>query len=252
MAIQSNPIMGSVTTFPKYTSGVSAALRGELPSDVTDLIKRQAAEFGVASGMPGSQFAGYRGLRQLGLTSLSEMQRAQQLLTPSHLAAQQQAYRMQDRWWDEAMRQQAEQRAANERAGQRWNAGGGTPPLVSTGGAPGGQPSRPGAPSNTQSLVQDILSKYGYGGGGAGPMNYSTGTTSESSIGTGEAPAPSNIYMRGPSAAPMPSYGVDPYGTQFNFMPEAASTTYSNPNSPLMMESIGPQGGSSWYDPFAE
>lgn len=241
--------MGSVTTFPKYTSGVSAALRGELPSDVTDLIRRQAAEFGVASGMPGSQFAGYRGLRQLGLTSLSEMQRAQQLLTPSHLAAQQQVYRMQDRWWDEAMRQQAEQRAANERAGQRWNAGGGTPPLVSTGGAPGGQPSRPGAPSNTQSLVQDILSKYGFGGG-SGPLNYASGQPGAGATESYSAGAPA--YGPNIVAENSPSYGVDDYGTQFNFMPEAASTTYSNPNSPLMMESIGPQGGSSWYDPFAE
>jgi len=61
---------------------LSGALKGELPSDVQDLIKSRAAEFGVASGMPGSELAGNQGLRTLGLTSLNRMQGAENLLAP--------------------------------------------------------------------------------------------------------------------------------------------------------------------------
>lgn len=63
-------------------SNLGGALRGELPPDVVNQIAQQAAEFGVASGMPGSEFAGYNGLRTLGLNSLSRMQHAEDSLTP--------------------------------------------------------------------------------------------------------------------------------------------------------------------------
>ncbi len=61
-------------------TSLSGALRGELPQDVQDLLRQQAAEYGVASGMPGSQFQSYRGLRNLGLTSLDRIKGAEGIL----------------------------------------------------------------------------------------------------------------------------------------------------------------------------
>jgi hypothetical protein len=57
-------------------------LQGDIPQDVKDLIDQHAAELGVASGMPGSQFAQYRGLRDLGLTSLARSDAATNALLP--------------------------------------------------------------------------------------------------------------------------------------------------------------------------
>lgn len=44
-------------------------LNGELSPGTISAIKDNAASFGVSSGMPGSDFSGYRGLRNLGLQS---------------------------------------------------------------------------------------------------------------------------------------------------------------------------------------
>src|SRR5262250_2932588 len=41
----------------KFMSNVAEALRGELPADVRQMISQRAAELGVASGVPGSEFA---------------------------------------------------------------------------------------------------------------------------------------------------------------------------------------------------
>ena len=61
-------------------TSLGTSLRGELPADVQNLLRQQAAEYGVANGMPGSQFAGYRGLKNLGLTSLDQSNKAQDIL----------------------------------------------------------------------------------------------------------------------------------------------------------------------------
>lgn len=59
---------------------LSGALKGDLPPDVVRQIQQNAAEFGVSGGLSGSQFAGYQGLKNLGLTSLSRAQQAEQEL----------------------------------------------------------------------------------------------------------------------------------------------------------------------------
>lgn len=63
-------------------TSLGTALKGQLPSDVQNLLRQSAAQYGVAAGLPGSQFAGYRGLRNLGLTSLDQINKAQAALTP--------------------------------------------------------------------------------------------------------------------------------------------------------------------------
>jgi hypothetical protein len=66
----------------KVLSNLTSALGGELPQDVIDQINQHAAEFGVSSGMPGSGLARYKGLRDLGLTSLARSDAATQGLLP--------------------------------------------------------------------------------------------------------------------------------------------------------------------------
>lgn len=67
-------------------TSLEGALRGELPEDVQNLLRQQAAEYGVASGAPGSQFQSYAGLRNLGLTSLDRIQGAERLLAPNFIS----------------------------------------------------------------------------------------------------------------------------------------------------------------------
>lgn len=64
----------------QFAGNISGALKGELPEDVQNLLAQQSAEYGVGSGTQGSQFQGYRGLRNLGLTSLDRMQKAEDLI----------------------------------------------------------------------------------------------------------------------------------------------------------------------------
>lgn len=64
----------------QFGSNLAGALRGELPEDVQNMLAQQSAEYGVGSGTQGSQFQGYRGLRNLGLTSLDRMKDAESLV----------------------------------------------------------------------------------------------------------------------------------------------------------------------------
>ncbi len=57
---------------PALTGGagdiIKRQMAGELSPETINRIQDEAAAFGVASGMPSSQFSGYRGLRNLGLS----------------------------------------------------------------------------------------------------------------------------------------------------------------------------------------
>lgn len=66
----------------KTAGNLNDQLSGVLPQDVTDQIRNSAASFGVANGLVGSDFSGYHGLNQLGLTSLDQMNKATSALTP--------------------------------------------------------------------------------------------------------------------------------------------------------------------------
>lgn len=71
--------MPGYAALQKKQSGlISDMLSGKLPQGTVDEINRSSAAYGVSSGTKGSQFAGYRGLRQLGIAS---MQYAQQGLS---------------------------------------------------------------------------------------------------------------------------------------------------------------------------
>lgn len=56
------------------TSQIKSFLSGELPQSVQDQLRTRAAEYGVGSGTGGSEFAGARGLRNLGIEQLRYIQ----------------------------------------------------------------------------------------------------------------------------------------------------------------------------------
>lgn len=58
----------------QISSNIMSELRGDLSPEAINSIRDQAANFGVSSGMPGSQLASYGGLRNLGIAT-HEMQR---------------------------------------------------------------------------------------------------------------------------------------------------------------------------------
>lgn len=193
--------------YPQLYENIETGLRGELPEDVVQQIQRRAAEFGVAAGLPGSQFAGYGGLRQLGLTSLDRMQQAERLAMPLLQQGEEMAMRNAQLNWDRyryqtELNNQARARAlaANERARQEYirSSGGGTPPIMGTGGAP----EAPAAPpmtrsprtSNTQAVLSDIISKYGGGGMETTPSRYTTEGMESAYAGR---PSGENILMSG-------------------------------------------------------
>lgn len=56
---------------------IEPGLRGELPQGVLDTLRNQSAAYGVSSGTTSrSQFSGYRGLRQIGLSALTYAQQS--------------------------------------------------------------------------------------------------------------------------------------------------------------------------------
>lgn len=77
-ATNERAVMGNVeTNIPNYTgligqrsANIEANLAGQVPTDVQQLLRQQAAERGVAAGIPGSQAIDYSNLLSLGLTSL--------------------------------------------------------------------------------------------------------------------------------------------------------------------------------------
>src|SRR5689334_2113617 len=67
---------------PELVDSLRSSLMGQIPQSDIDLLRQHAAEFGVAGGISGSPLAANAGLRSLGLLSLDQTNRAQQLLTP--------------------------------------------------------------------------------------------------------------------------------------------------------------------------
>lgn len=196
------------TVFPQYYTNVRSNLAGELPPDVLDLLQTQAAQYGIASGLPGSQFAGYRGLRNLGLTSLQRMDVGAQQMAPLFAQQQQQERYYQQRLQEqEAMNERARQAAVARaaEASRAWTMGGGTPPIVGMGG-----PTRSYAPSapvtprtNAMGIVSNILSQYSPYGTSRTPL-IMAGETDQELYGQPETygynptafgyQAPENIY----------------------------------------------------------
>lgn len=198
---------------PGYSGGISpynmslaqgnitSALHGELPQDVVDQLRQRAAEFGVSSGLAGSDFSGYQGLKNLGLTSLDRQDAATKSLMPFFQTPGGQAQTDQFNVNNISRANQftadtgAAARAAADRAwtaGHRGNVmggygGSGAAPIM--GGVLGGGYGAPPA----HAVANDVISRYlpglgdrlfgGYGGGDNphGTGSYAPLTTDPSS-----------------------------------------------------------------------
>lgn len=172
----------------KLKSNYSSALSGELPQDVKDQISNYAAERGVASGMPGSQWAGYQGLRQLGLTSLSRQDQAAKELTPYLFR-------------DIGLPTRPPPGPSHNFTGTI------TPPLARQGGSqqpPAGQ--RPMVPAGG-TTVGDILSKYGMSPLGQNNLTPNTYNPFAATNGTGNAGNFSDAGG-GPGLGGVPMFGT--------------------------------------------
>jgi hypothetical protein len=181
-----------------------------LPQDVVDQLQTHAAEFGVSSGLSGSDFSGYAGLRNLGLTSLQRQDDATKMTLPFMMSPadidrrrqldQSTIYQnkaIQDA--DIARSQKQQQAAADAWERSRtggladlmpgWNKGGGaSPALAPMGVNAGGGGSAPPA----HSVASDIISRNlpglgdllgGYGGGGD---PHGTGSYAPLQVGIGD------------------------------------------------------------------
>lgn len=62
-------------------SNIEAALKGQVPQDVADVLRNKAASMGVRSGTPGSQFVDFNNLYNYGQTSLDQTRWAENALT---------------------------------------------------------------------------------------------------------------------------------------------------------------------------
>lgn len=188
---------------PQYYDTIRSALSGQVPQGNLDFLKQQAAEYGIRTGMPGSDLSKYFGLNRMFDTSLGLTKFAAQALQPDVQSSLQQGnwlerYNIQ-RGEEERQRQLRLQEQHNQEALQSWrNQGPFTPPIYSQGGTPS-VPRVPAAPRqpmnrgglNTNQMLSGLLSKYGDYGTSA-PMG---GYTSMDPMGGNILGSTSNIYM---------------------------------------------------------
>jgi len=158
---------------------VESALAGQLPSDLMGYRASENAALGVGSGLAGSPYMFNRLDYSMAKDRLNQQRWAAAQMAPS-LQTNQQAARNTGQYLlqyniAERDRQIAEQNARNAAASAAWVAskGGGTPPIVQSGGAPAAQrmPTGPFTPTRA-------VSPYGTGsatGGGPSTMDMLTG-----------------------------------------------------------------------------
>lgn len=166
---------------PDYLMGqtatnLNAALRGQLPADVVDFLRNQAAEGAVASGMPGGaayqgSLPNYSSLRTLGLTSLDRMKDAENIVSRFFTSPLQAA--------EMAQKQQALDAGIRQQQAYNWNNQGPfTPPIASSGGYSGTPVGRTTPARSTPVPGQNYdpnLSPWGTGSSYSNPWQPITG-----------------------------------------------------------------------------
>lgn len=176
----------------KTAANLQSAANGELPPDVVEQLRRHAAEFGVAAGLPGSEFSGYQGLKQLGLTSLARQDMATQatlpwFMTPQQISQQTLQNRQIGLANDAAI--YARNRDLQDRSAAAWNAGridpwartGSTPMMgmapsgVNYGGPPGGLKAATNPTPDYSGDVGNFIQKYLPGAANRGAFTFQGG-----------------------------------------------------------------------------
>jgi hypothetical protein len=212
------------------SANLSAMASGALPQDVIDQIQNHAASFGVANGIPGSQFQGYQGLKNLGLTSLDQSNKATSLLTPFYTSP------LQSQQLQLAANQQNQAYANTHISGERpanvIQPQGGQPPAAKP-------PATPAANTNwLDSILSNNLPNYS-------PNRYSS-PMSPSGYNSGSAPDMFNpATYTGTAFEGMPTTpGSDSWNNyvQGNYGPTAPVRNFSvEDNSP-------PSYANDWFD----
>jgi hypothetical protein len=173
----------------KTAANLTSAANGELPPDVIEQLRRHAAEFGLSAGLPGSEFAGYAGLKQLGLTSLARQDMATQatlpwFMTPQQVSAQTQQNQIIGN--QNANDIYARNAAYQANGAARWDAQKGGPASVMSGAAMPGSGVNYGGPAGARTTgaqpapdysndVSSFISKYLPGASSKGLYNFQSG-----------------------------------------------------------------------------
>jgi len=84
----SDLLKSGVSTAQQELTSASPLLRGEIPQDIQDLVRRNAAQGAISGGFAGSGMAGNLTARDFGLTSLDLMQQGAALANQGGNAAQ--------------------------------------------------------------------------------------------------------------------------------------------------------------------
>lgn len=225
----------------KNSGNLRDALSGVLPQDVIDRLRNSAASFGVASGLPGSDFSGYRGLTQLGLTSLGRQDDAAKLLNGMYTTpAQQQQLELEKQRMALEEQKRRDALAAAKKPGITTFTGPGGPP--GGGGGPGpahvNDPSGWANPHPGSFNPMDLINKHlpgaggftpmgGYGGGVLGPAGPLGQSPFNSGVNSFDLPPPPTPYGYGNEGnqydegtdygvVPPPTYGYGNYGNPYD------------------------------------
>lgn len=189
----------------KNSGNLRDALSGVLPQDVIDRLRNSAASFGVASGLPGSDFSGYRGLTQLGLTSLGRQDDAAKLLNGMYTTpAQQQQLELEKQRMALEEQKRRDALAAAKKPGITTFTGPGGPP--GGGGGPGpahvNNPSGLANPHPGSFNPMDYINKYLPGAGNLGPAG----------------PVSPSFFNPGVTSVDLTplKYGLNNYGNQYD------------------------------------
>jgi hypothetical protein len=189
----------------KTGTNLRSMLAGELPEDVRNMLAQRAAEIGVASGTSGSEFNNYRSLRDLGLTSLDQSNRATAMLAPNFISPTNAAVLSQNK----PPRMPVPHGLQSGRTTS-------APLASSMRSTPFPSPVGPyhGDTGSTSSLINDLFGKYTNRGGGGGgypsaPMGFGTMPTNSYNSGplsTGRG----SFYAgaRNPSTADLADLGI--------------------------------------------
>jgi hypothetical protein len=244
---QTPPADSNAALATQLRSNLSGALKGDLPPDVVQQIQQHAAEFGVASGLSGSQFAGYQGLKNLGLTSLDRASKAESELVNPLLG-----------YHPLQVLPGTPQPFPQPQSNINW--GQSTSPVgvsaINSGGGPaGGRMPAPfvdprsgwGSPqTNVQSILGDIASKYGpIGATGSRPMGGTLPAYGGTSTGTtGSEWWNSAPELSGLTPEELSAYGNPAYAGLT--APELAELTPEE-RQDLTGGQVSPYGGSSGF-----
>lgn len=215
------------------TANIKSMLSGELPDSVQGILKTRSAEYGVGSGTGGSEFAGAKGLRDLGIEQLKYTQEGLNSASRWIAQAQSQTFDFSKMFLgpQDAIRQ------AESNWSRDWLS-------AQVEAAP--DPTAKGKMDAEMAWIGMILSAYSGGPGyQAKPdANYGGGGGGGGGGGLGEASEGGQSYF----SSPQQFYNLGSSGSYGNYGPSSAGVSggggmYGGWNSEQARRTFGPQEG---------